>query len=126
MSSPEERPGVWVGHVVLESDCVADTAAFMSSIDMRPIFSGSAMAILELRGGTHLLVFPKGHVPGGPGTFDLMVDDLQLLHRALASRGLEPSAIESVPAIHHERFTVREPGGNVLTFYSSHVGKRPV
>jgi len=29
-------------------------------------------------------------------------------------------------AMHHERFTVREPGGNVLTIHSSHVGKLPV
>jgi len=38
----------------------------------------------------------------------------------------EPSAIEKVAAIDHDRFTVREPAGHVLTFYSSHVSGEPV
>jgi len=126
MSTTDPRPPIWIGHVVLESDRVADTAGFMATLGLRTIFSGPAMAIFELRGGTHLLVFPKGQVPGGPGAFDLMVDDLQAFRARLAAGGAEPSDIESVPAMHHDRFTVREPGGNVLTFHSSHASGQPV
>ena len=126
MSTAESRPPVWVGHVVLESDRVEDSADFMSAIGMRSIFRGPGMAILELRGGTHLLIFPKGKVPGGAGSFDLMVDDLHALQQRLCAEGFAPTEVERVPEVHHERFTVREPGGNVLTFFSSHVEGRAV
>jgi hypothetical protein len=126
MSTPDPRPPIWVGHVVLESDQVEETSAFMAAIGMRPVFRGSKMAIFELRGGTHLLVFPRGKLPGGATSFDLMVDDLAAFHDRLAASGFAPTAIESVPAVHHERFTVREPGGNVLVFFSTHVEGRAV
>ena len=126
MSTLDPRPPIWIGHVVLESARVEATAGFMATLGLRTIHSGPTMAIFELRGGTHLLVFPKGQVPGGAGAFDLMVDDLQAFHGRLVAGGVSPSDIESVPAMHHERFTVREPGGNVLTFYSSHVSGQPV
>jgi hypothetical protein len=126
MSPSDTRPPIWVGHVVLGSDRVEDSAEFMSAIGMRSIFRGPGMAIFELRGGTHLLIFPKGKLPGGATSFDLMVDDLHDFHQRLSAEGFVPSEIESVPAVHHERFTVREPGGNVLTFFSSHVERRVV
>ena len=126
MSASDPRPTIWVGHVVLESDRVAESAEFMLALGMRSVFRGPAMAIFELRGGTHLLIFPKGMVSGGAASFDLMVEDLRSLHRRLSSEGFAPSEIESVPAIHHERFTVREPGGAVLTLLSSHVEGKAV
>ena len=126
MTTPDPRPPIWIGHVVLESDSVEQTADFMEAIGMRPVFRGPAMAIFELRGGTHLLIFPRGKVPGGATSFDLMVEDLHAFHQRIAAKGLAPSDVESVPAVHHERFTVREPGGNLLTFFSSHVEGRAV
>lgn len=98
----------------------------MLTLGMRSVFRGSQMAIFELRGGTHLLIFPKGTVPGGAASFDLMVDDLRTFHQRLSAAGFTPTEIESVPAIHHERFTVHEPGGGLLTILSSHVEGRAV
>ena len=121
MSASDPRPPIWVGHVVLESDRIEETAAFMDAIGLRKVFAGPTMAIHELRGGTHLLVFPKGTVPNGPAAFDLMVEDVAAFRRELQAKGFAPTEMESVPAMRHDRFTVREPGGNVLTFYSSHV-----
>jgi hypothetical protein len=126
MNPSDPRPPIWVGHVVLESDHVETSAEFMAAIGMRPVFRGAEMAIFELRGGTHLLIFPRGRVQGGATSFDLMVDDLRAFHQRLSAEGFAPSGIESIPAVHHERFTVREPGGNVLTFFSSHVEGRRV
>jgi hypothetical protein len=126
MSTPDPRPPIWIGHVVVESDRVEATAEFMATLGLRTIYSGPAMAIFELRGGTHLLVFPKGQVPGGAAAFDLMVDDLQAFRAQLVAGGAAPSDIEGVPAMHHDRFTVHEPGGNVLTFHSNHVSGQPV
>jgi hypothetical protein len=122
----DARPGIWVGHVVLESDQIAHSADFMLALGMRSVFRSSEMAIFELRGGTHLLIFPKSTVPGGVTSFDLMVDDLYALHQRLSAAGFGPTEIENVPAIHHERFIVREPGGSVLTILSSHVEGRSV
>ena len=121
MSEADPRPPVWIGHVVLESDRLADSAAFMRTIGLRPIFEGPTVAIFELRGGTHLIILPKERVSAGDATFDLMVEDLHATHRRFVAAGLEPSPIESVPAIDHERFRVREPAGHTITFYSSHV-----
>ena len=126
MSDSDARPSIWVGHVVLESDRVEASAEFMLRLGMRSVFEGSDMAIFELRGGTHLLIFPKGTLPGGAAAFDLMVEDLDSFHQRLSDAGLCPTAIERVPAIHHERFTVCEPGGAVLTVHSSHVEGRSV
>jgi hypothetical protein len=122
----DQRPPIWVGHVRLDSERVEDTAAFLAALGMRAIFTGPEMAIFELRGGTHLLVFAKGRVPGDPGPFDLMVDDLQAFRTQLVAAGFDPSDVDDIPAMHHQRFTVREPGGNVLTFHSSHASGNPV
>jgi hypothetical protein len=126
MVDSNTSPGIWVGHVVLESDRIAESANFMLALGMRSVFRGPEMAIFELRGGTHLLIFPTGTVPGGPASFDLMVDDLHAFHQRLSAAGFSPTEIENVPAIHHERFTVREPGGSTLTILSSHVEGRAV
>jgi hypothetical protein len=123
---PDDRPPLWVGHVVIHSDRLAESAQFMRAIGMRPIHEGSTIAIFELRGGTHLLLLPKKKVKGGDAPFDLMVDDLRATHRRFAELGLSPTPIEAVPKIDHELFRVREPAGHVITVYSSHVAGREV
>ncbi|HZL98853.1 MAG TPA: VOC family protein [Planctomycetota bacterium] len=126
----DPRPPVWIGHVVLESDRLAESAQFMRTIGLRPVHEGPAVSIFELRGGTHLILLAKKQVKAGkePGDapFDLMVDDLHATHRRLTELGLAPSAIEAVPRIDHELFRVREPAGHVITVYSSHVAGRAV
>ena len=121
MNEEAHRPPVWVGHVVLETDRMAESASFMRTIGMRPVFEGPAVSIFELRGGTHLIVMAKPQVTPGDASFDLMVEDLHATHRQFAALGLEPGPIEAVPAISHERFRVREPAGHTITFFSSHV-----
>jgi hypothetical protein len=111
---------------VLDSDRLAESAAFMRAIGMRPVHEGPAVAIFELRGGTHLILLPKRKVTAGDAPFDLMVDDLHAAHRRFAESGLKPTPIEAVPKIDHERFRLREPAGHVITVYSSHVAGRAV
>ena len=119
------RPGLWVGHVALGSHDVAATADFMIKLGMRPIETGD-VAILELRGGTHLVVLPAGSpaLPGSKASFDLMVDDIDIAHAQCTALGLAPSQIEDVPF--HRAFTVVEPGGHEVTINSSHVSDQPV
>ena len=126
MNDSDLRPSVWIGHVVLETDRLRDSAEFMQKIGMRSVHEGSEVAILELRGGTHLILARKNEVVPGTAPFDLMVDDLHQAHRLFTSLGLQPTAIEAIPDAGHELFTIQEPAGHVISVYSSHVDGRPV
>jgi len=123
MSNPDPRPSVWVGHIGLYSKQVAATTEFMQSIGMRLIVQEPDFALLELRGGTHLVVTsdPASDLLRG---FDLMVDDLDAMHRRITDLGLTPGAIERGEI--HDSFEVVEPGGQSILFNSSHVGELPV
>ena len=114
------RPPVWVGHVVLETNRLDESAQFMRTIGMRPVYQGSEVAIFELRGGTHLILLPKNEVVQGDAPFDLMVEDLRATHQQFTALGLAPTPIEAMPSIDHELFRVREPAGHLITFYSNH------
>jgi hypothetical protein len=109
----------------LETDRMKESTQFMRTIGMRSIFDGSEVSVYEMRGGTHLILMLKGKVAGGDAPFDLMVDDLHATHQRFASLGLAPSPIEDRPTVHHKIFTVREPAGHVITFFSSHASGEP-
>ena len=126
MSDHDHRPPIGVAHVVLETNRMRESASFMKTIGMRPIFEGPEVGVYELRGGTHLILMLKNSIVPGNAQFDLMVDDLHATHQRFATQGLAPSPIESRPAIGHEVFTVREPAGHAITFFSSHVSGKPV
>jgi ribosomal protein S18 acetylase RimI-like enzyme len=121
-----DRPAVGVAHVVLQTDRMGESCRFMRIVGMRPIFEGPEVSVFELRGGTHLILMRKDAVGvGSEAAFDLMVDDLHRTHERFESLGLAPSPIEARPAIDHEIFTVREPSGHVITFFSSHASGKP-
>ena len=66
MSEEDPRPPVWVGRVVLETDRLEESARFMRSIGMRPVYPRPEVAVFELRGGTHLILIAKSEiVPAG-------------------------------------------------------------
>ena len=121
----DQRPSVSVAHVVLETDRMSESAEFMRTIGMRPIHDGPQVSVYEMRGGTHLILMFKDKVAGGDASFDLMVDDLQAAHARFDLLGLAPTTIEDRPAVHHQVFTVREPAGHVITFFSSHASGKP-
>jgi catechol 2,3-dioxygenase-like lactoylglutathione lyase family enzyme len=125
---PDEdlRPPLWIGHVVLETDRLEESARFMHTIGMRAVHRESKLAIFELRGGTHLIVIAKSEIVSGDAPFDLMVEDLRATHQHFTSLGLAPSPIEAMPSIDHEFFRVREPAGHLITFYSNHASGNPV
>jgi hypothetical protein len=52
MPGVDERPPVWVGHVVMAATDVVRTARFWDAIGLRSVYAGDDMAIFELRGGT--------------------------------------------------------------------------
>jgi hypothetical protein len=119
-SEQDLRPSVWIGHVVLETDRLAETEQFMLTIGMRSVVHRPEVAVLELRGGTHLVLMPgTGTVPG-EAPFDLMVEDLEATHQHFIELGLDPMPIGTASA-NHRTFSVREPAGNTITFFSNHV-----
>ena len=116
---------MWVGHIVLETDRLDETEEFMRKLGMRPIVKRADFAVLELRGGTHLVLLAKPEVVAGDAPFDLMVEDLQAAHQRFLESGLAPTPIEKFSP-EHDRFTLREPAGHLLAFLSNHVSGEPV
>lgn len=125
MSEHDQRPPVWVGHVLLETDRLEETEHFMRKIGMRPIVRRDDFAVLELRGGTHLVLIAKPEAGGNEAGFDLMVEDLRATHEDFVGQGLAPTLIERVSP-EHERFFVREPAGHTIAVFSNHVSGKPV
>ena len=108
----------------MQTDRLAESREFMIKLGMRPIADGEDFAVLELRGGTHLVLNRSDTTPAGSAPFDLMVDDLDVTHKKLSELGFSPSEIKSERI--HRSFKVKEPSGQEITFNSSHVGKQPV
>jgi len=125
MSGEDLRPPVWVGHVLLETDRLPESAAFMRKIGLRLIVERPQVAVLELRGGTHLVLIAKPKIIAGEAPFDLMVEDLRATHESFVALGLEPTPIEPLSR-EHEYFKVREPAGHVISILSNHVSGQPV
>jgi ribosomal protein S18 acetylase RimI-like enzyme len=119
-------PAVGVAHVVLETDRMEDSRRFVRLIGMRAIFDGPAVSVYEMRGGTHLILVAKESVAAGDANFDLMVDELQGMRERLEAAGFKPSPIAERPEIDHKVFSVREPAGHLVTFFSSHASGKPV
>jgi len=124
MARTEARPPLWVGHITMLSHRLAESCALMLEFGMRPIFQNDEVAILELRGGTHLIILPCDEARSGAVPFDLMVEDVDATHRALQERGLEVSEISHNE--NHDWFTVRDPSGQDVLFNSTHVSDLPV
>jgi len=117
----EERPALWTGHIVLRGADPGRSGGFYEKLGMRPVFVGSDYAILELRGGTHLVIHKDPESPGEPAGFDLMVEDLHGTHEAWAAMGVEVSAISRDERDIHWRFTMTDPDGNTVVVNNSHV-----
>lgn len=124
MASVDRRPPLWVGHIFLATNQLAQSAEFMRQIGMRPVTQGDDYAVFELRGGTHLVLSLVQQLTPAEADFDLMVDDLEATHRRYVELGLDPSPIE--PGNIHASFNIREPAGNRIRVLSSHVGSDPV
>ncbi|MBL8751082.1 MAG: VOC family protein [Planctomycetes bacterium] len=124
----ESRPPVAVGHVVLRVPDPEAAAAFYERLGLRPVWCAPHLAILELRGGTHLLLFPGGRRARSDraAPFDLMADDLADFRGRTSAAGLRPSQTRLERRSGHRFFSVVDPAGNRITIYSSHTDGRRV
>jgi catechol 2,3-dioxygenase-like lactoylglutathione lyase family enzyme len=119
----DERPALWVGHIVLATHDLRRSFDFYRALGLRALREPTARDVLielEMRGGTHLvLVLDPGAEPNGRGApFDLMADDLDALHTTVGQLGIDPSPITRGA---HHAFTFRDPDGYIVTVNNSHV-----
>ena len=122
----DQKPPVAVGHVRLSATDVAAAARWLETVGLRPIFQDTDLAVLEFRGGTHVVVRRPEQPPvvGTTAPFDLMVDDIEAARRDYAAKGLGPSEISRGRI--HDSFHLVGPDGHDFTVTSSHAGGRAV
>jgi len=124
--SADTRPPVAIGHVRIEVEDVTVATDAFARLGLRRIFDGDNFAVMELRGGTHLVVRrAAGPVAAGtPAPFDLMVDDIDAAKEGYKAAGFKASRTKRGSI--HDSFEVDFPSGYRLTINSSHAGDRPV
>lgn len=134
------RPPVGVGHMSLSVADVETSHRFYTTLGLRVIGKGGDMSILELRGGTHLLLFQRGGASAGsdspfdqtaPGRVDLMIEgrtleELDAYRTALIAGGVEPDPISDKRYFGHFIFKATDPDGNEVTVSTSHASDLPI
>lgn len=122
----DNRPPVAIGHVRIETHAVPDTIEFFKALGLRDIFRNDHFGVLELRGGTHLIVSQREKPvrKGSAAPFDIMVDDIEDAHRKYSRKKFEPTEITSGSI--HSSFFIKSPSGHKLKITSSHAGRRAV
>jgi catechol 2,3-dioxygenase-like lactoylglutathione lyase family enzyme len=111
----DDRPRFGIGHLSIEARNVADLANFYTKVGMRLVVDMGRFAILELRGGTHLIVQPG---TAGGATLDLIVDEIDQTHALLEANDAQPGPISRGNP--HDRFVATDPEGNTLVVNSNH------
>jgi catechol 2,3-dioxygenase-like lactoylglutathione lyase family enzyme len=121
------KPTVSIGHVILHVADPRRGAAFYKALGMRTIWEADEMAILELRGGTHLMLFKAKRKPRGKtvNAFDLMVENADRFHAELKRRRVKTTAVRDTYG-GHRMFELTDPDGHVLTVLSDHTEGRDV
>jgi hypothetical protein len=125
-NASDQRPPVAVGHVRLNVIDVGAAARWLERVGLRPIVTMDELAVLELRGGTHVVVrhADPAPAPGASAPFDLMVDDIDAAHRDYAEKGLSPSEVRRGRI--HDSFDLPGPDGWAFTVNSSHASGKPI
>jgi catechol 2,3-dioxygenase-like lactoylglutathione lyase family enzyme len=128
-----------VAHLVFKVADLKSSCQFYSKLGLPPFATDEKVAIIELRGGTHLLLLsvdePAGEDIAESLTgqfhkrfseqFDLMIegkglDELKKYRSELISRGIAAGEIPDESFFGHYLFCIRDPDGNGITIYTSH------
>jgi catechol 2,3-dioxygenase-like lactoylglutathione lyase family enzyme len=134
-------PPVAIGHVAMTVGDLEASYRFYVDLGLRTMGKSEDMAILELRGGTHLLLFKRGGPAEGgdegpldqPPTaaLDLMIagrsqEDLAAFRNRLVEGGHAPDPILNQRFFGHYVFKARDPDGAEITVSTSHASDRPI
>ena len=119
-------PPIAIGHVDLVVTDVAEATEFFLELGLRHIHQEHDFAVLELRGGTHLVVeADEGITPlGTTPTFDLMVDDIETVRAHCAQLHMNPTPLKSGQV--HQSFELKGPDNYTVIITSSHVSGRAI
>ena len=128
-----------VAHLVFKVIDLKRSCQFYSNLGIPPFFTDDEVAIIELRGGTHLILLSVDSMAGEgiaesltgqfnkrfSEQFDLMiigkdVDELKKYRSELISRGIAAGEIPGETFFGHHLFCVKDPDGNGITIYTSH------
>jgi catechol 2,3-dioxygenase-like lactoylglutathione lyase family enzyme len=128
-----------VAHLVFKVADLKSSCQFYSDLGLPPFATDEKVAIIELRGGTHLLLLsvdePAGEDIAESLTgqfhkrfseqFDLMIegkglDELKKYRSELISRGIAAGEIPDETFFGHHLFCIKDPDGNGITIYTSH------
>src|SRR5580692_3873062 len=128
-----------VAHLVFKVADLKSSCQFYSNLGLPPFATDEKVAIIELRGGTHLLLLsvdePAGEDIAESLTgqfhkrfserFDLMIEgkdlnELKKYRLELISRGIAAGEIPDETFFGHHLFCIKDPDGNGITIYTSH------
>ena len=141
----DNLPAAALGHFVMKVADLGVSYQFYADLGLRQIGIFPDVAIIELRGGTHILLFPQNDEAPFPltashlgqrGAFftehlDLLIngktrDDLEVYRATLLKNGIAPGEITQERLFGHDYFQLADPDGHGVTVYTSHVGELPV
>ena len=128
-----------VAHLVLKVTDLESSCEFYSNLGIPPFAIEEGVAIIELRGGTHLILLEVDQ-PAGEGVaesltgqfherlseqFDLMIkgkglNELKKYRSELIGRGIAAGEIPDETFFGHHLFCLKDPDGNGITIYTSH------
>lgn len=134
-------PPVAIGHVAMTVGELESSYRFYVDLGLRTIGKSDGMAVLELRGGTHLLLFQRGGPADGGDespfnqrpaeALDLMIagrseEELTAFRNHLVERGHAPDPIMGRRFFGHYVFKAQDPDGNQVTVSTSHASNQPI
>ena len=128
-----------VAHLVFKVADIKRSCQFYSNLGIPPFAIDEKVAIIELRGGTHLLLLEVDQLAGEDVAesltgqfhkrlseqFDLMIkgkglSELKKYRLELISRGIAAGEIPDETFFGHYLFCIKDPDGNGITIYTSH------
>jgi len=132
-------PELAVAHLVFKVADLKSSCQFYSNLGLPPFAIDGKVAIVELRGGTHLLLLEVDLQAGDDlaesltgqfhkrfsERFDLMIqgkglNELKKYRLELISRGIAAGEIPDETFFGHHLFCIKDPDGNGITIYTSH------
>ncbi len=141
----DSLPAAALGHFVMKVANLDVSYQLYADLGLCQIEVLPDVAIIELRGGTHILLFPEnGEAPfpltsshlGQRAAFfnehlDLMINgktrgDLEAYRAILLKNGITAGEIAQERFFGHYYFHLADPDGHGITLYTSHVGELPV
>lgn len=114
-ASADLPPRFAIGHMTMHAGDVQQLTRFYTTIGMRLVVDMGHASIIELRGGTHIIIRAG---QAGQAQLDFIVDDIDETHNVMAGAGANPTVIRRGDP--HDVFTATDPEGNHLVISSTH------